>query len=144
METEWPLPRFSFQVKWAEFEISCQEASGLDGQEPTIEYRHGDSPEFVSIKMPGLKNFGNVTLRKAVAKADPALLALLNQIKMNTINRAPITIRLLDEGGKPAMTWILVNAWPAKITGLNQKSDGKDVAIDTIEIAHEGVTIVNA
>ena len=57
--------------------------------------------------------------------------------------RLPITISLLDEAGGTTMVWTLTNAWPTKITGTDLKSDGNEVAIETIEIVHEGITIDN-
>ena len=63
---------------------------------------------------------------------------------MNTIKRKPVTIRLLDEAGAPTMVWTLANAWPTKITSTDLKSTGNEVAVETIVIAHEGLTIANA
>ena len=60
---------------------------------------------------------------------------------MNTIKRVPVTISLLDEGRAPTMVWTLANAWPTKITGTDLKSDGNEVAVESIEIAHEGLKI---
>lgn len=62
---------------------------------------------------------------------------------MNTIQRRTILIKLLDETGKVTMQWQLNNAWPTKITSTDLKSDGNEVAVDTIEIAHEMLTITN-
>ena len=41
------------------------------------------------------------------------------------------------------MSWTLSNAWPTKITGTDLKSDANEVAVETIELAHEGLTIAN-
>ena len=62
---------------------------------------------------------------------------------MNTIKRQTVIVKLLDESGQPTMTWTLNNAWPTKITGTDLKSYGNEVAVDAIEIAHEGLTIAN-
>lgn len=140
----WPLPKFHFQVKWDAEVLSFQEVSGLDIEAQPIEYRHGDSPEFATIKMPGIKKSGNVTMKKGVFKSDNKFWDWFNQIKMNTIKRVPVTISLLDESGAPTMVWSLANAWPTKITGTDLKSDGNEVAIESIEIAHEGITISSA
>ena len=137
----WPLPKFHFQVKWDVEVLSFQEVSGLDIEAQPIEYRHGDSPEFSTIKMPGIKKSGNITMKKGVFKSDNKFWDWFNQIKMNTIKRIPVTISLLDESGAPTMVWTLANAWPTKITGTDLKSDGNEVAIESIEIAHEGITI---
>jgi len=139
----WPMPKFHFQVKWDANVMSFQEVSGLDIQSEEIKYRQGDSPVFSPIKMPGLKKFGNVTMKKGIYKGDNKFWDWLNQIKMNTIKRVPVTISLLDEAGAPTMVWTLANAWPTKITGTDLKAEGNEVAVETIEIVHEGLTIAN-
>ncbi|MCP5275676.1 MAG: phage tail protein [Burkholderiales bacterium] len=139
----WPMPKFYFQVKWDSQVMSFQEVSGLDIQSEEIKYRHGDSPEFSVIKMPGMKKVGNITMKKGVFKGDNKFWDWFKDIKMNTIKRLPVTISLLDEGGNATMVWTLTNAWPTKITGTDLKSEGNEVAIETIEIVHEGLTIAN-
>jgi phage tail-like protein len=123
--------------------MSFQEVSGLDIEAQPIEYRHGDSKDFSVLKMPGIKKSGNVTMKKGVFKSDNKFWDWFKQIKMNTVKRVPVTISLLDEGGAATMTWTLANAWPTKITGTDLKSDGNEVAVESIEIAHEGLTIEN-
>ncbi|HUB90428.1 MAG TPA: phage tail protein [Dyella sp.] len=139
----WPMPKFYFQVKWDTAVMSFEEVSGLDVEAQPIEYRHGDSAAFAPIKMPGLKKYGNITMKKGVFKGDNKFWDWFNQIKMNTIKRVPVTISLLDESGKPTMVWTLAAAWPTKITGTDLKAQGNEVAIETIEVAHEGLTIAN-
>jgi phage tail-like protein len=139
----WPMPKFYFQVKWDSEVMSFQEVSGLDIQSEEIKYRHGDSPEFSVIKMPGMKKVGNITMKKGIFKSDNKFWDWFKQIKMNTIKRLPVTISLLDEEGNATMVWTLTNAWPSKITGTDLKSEGNEVAIETIEIVHEGLTIAN-
>jgi len=143
-KTVWPLPKFYFEVKWDSTVMSFQEVSGLDIQSEEIKYRHGDNPVFSVIKMPGMVKVGNVTMKKGTFVADNKFWDWFNQIKMNTIKRVPVTISLLDEAGKPTMVWTLANAWPTKITGTDLKSEGNEVAVETIEIVHEGLTIANA
>lgn len=139
----WPLPKFYFLVEIAKLSANFQEVSGLEIEAQVIEYRHGNSPEFSTIKMPGIKKFGDVTLKKGVFKGDNKFWDWFNTIKMNTIERQPVTIKLLDEAGTPTMTWALKNAWPSKITGTDLKSDGNEVAVETLVITHEGLTIAN-
>jgi phage tail-like protein len=141
----WPLPKFYFSVKVDKdlAEATFQEVSGLDVEAQIIEYRHGNSPDFSTIKMPGIKKYGNITLKKGIFVKDNKFWDWFNQIKMNTIERQAVTISLLDEAGSPTMVWTLKNAWPTKITGTDLKSDGNEVAVETLEIAHEGLTIAN-
>lgn len=140
----WPMPKFYFSVDFGGVkDIAFQEVSGLEAETQVIEYRHGNSPEFSSVKMPGLQKFGNVTMKRGIFKNDNDFWEWHNEVKMNTIKRVSVVIKLLDENGNPTMTWTLANAWPTKITSTDLKSDGNEVAIDTIEIAHEGLTITN-
>ena len=144
-ESVWPISKFYFSVDLgAGLEnASFQEVSGLDIESQIIEYRHGKSPVFSTIEMPGIVKSGSVTLKKGVFVKDNHFFDWFNTVKMNTVKRVAVTIKLLDEQGNPTMTWTLQNAWPTKITGTDLKSDGNEVAIETIEIAHEGLVISN-
>lgn len=139
----WPLPKFYFEVKWDSDVMSFQEVSGLDVESQPIEYRSGDSPVHSVVNMPGLKKYGNITMKKGTFAKDNKFWDWFNQIKLNTIKRIPITISLLDEAGAPTMVWTITNAWPTKITGTDLKADGNEVAVESIEIAHEGISIAN-
>ncbi len=142
--TVWPLPKFRFEVKWDDKVMHFQEVSGLDVEAQAIEYRHGDSPQFSVLKMPGIKKYSDVTMKKGVFKSDNKFWDWYSEIKMNTIKRKPVTISLLDESGAPTMVWTLANAWPNKISGTDLKATGNEVAVETIVISHEGLTIANA
>ena len=141
----WPLPSFSFQVTWGtQTKIPFQEVSGLDTETQILEYRHSNSPAYSTIKMPGIKKFGNVTMKRGIFVKDNTFWAWYSQITMNTIKRIGVVVQLLDEKGAPTMVWTLTNAWPTKISSPTMKSDGNEVAIQTIEIAHEGLVIANS
>ena len=140
---DWPLPKFYFKVQWDAQEMKFQEVSGLDLEAQPIEYRVGDSKAFSVLKMPGLKKYTDVTMKKGIFKADNKFWDWFNEIKMNVIKRKPVTISLLDEEGNPTMVWKLANAWPTKISGTDLKAQGNEVAVETIVIAHEGLTVEN-
>ncbi len=138
----WPLPKFYFSVTLGDDDsVSFQEVDGLDSETQVIEYRHGNSPVFYPIKMPGLGKVGNVTMRKGIFVNDNRFWDWYNEIKLNTIARRTVTISLLDEEGNPRMTWTLNNAWPTKITGTDLKSEGNEVAVESVEVAYETLTV---
>lgn len=141
----WPLPKFYFSVEVAPDlkGIGFQEVSGLEAEAQVIEYRHGNSKDFSTIKMPGIKKYSDVTLKKGVFKGDNKFWDWFNKINMNTVERQTVTIQLLDESGSGTMIWTLKNAWPSKITGTDLKADGNEVAVETLVITHEGLTIEN-
>ena len=140
----WPLPKFYFSVDISDVgKLSFREVSGLDTEAEAIEYRAGDSKAWTVMKMPGLIKTSNVTLKKGVFVNDNRLWAWFAQIQMNTIKRQTVTISLLDQEGAPTMVWKLANAWPAKIIGTELNATGNEVAVETLEIAHEKLTIEN-
>ena len=139
--TTWSVPEFHFSVEISDIgTISCKEVSGLDIEFDVIAYRSGDMKGFIKIKMPGLRKSGDVTLKKAIFKDDKKLMNWLNTIKMNTIKRTSVTVALLDESGSPVQRWKLTNAWPKKYTVEGFKANGNVVSMETIVLAHEGVT----
>jgi phage tail-like protein len=141
----WPMPKFRFAVDFGTelTDVVFQEVSGLDVETQIIEYRDSNSPLFSTIKMPGIAKYGNVTMKRGIFVNDKKFWNWTSQIKMNTIKRRTVTIKLLDESGNVTMQWTLMNAWPTKITSTDLNSDGNEVAIDTIEIAHEQLIISN-
>lgn len=143
-DNNWPLPKFYFSVEIGTLgKVAFQEVSGLELETQAIEYRAGDNPVFSTIKMPGLVKSSNVTLKKGVIGANNAFWDWYSQVKMNTITRQSVVISLLDESGKPTMVWKLANAWPSKITVADLKSEGTEIAIETLELVHDGLTIEN-
>ena len=64
-----------------------------------------------------------------------------NTVQLNTIERRDITIKLLNENHDPVVTWQVKNAWPTKVESTDLKADGNEVAIETLVLKHEGLTI---
>ena len=141
----WPMPKFRFEVDLGtELKgVAFQEVSGMDVENQIIEYRASNNPLFSTIKMPGIVKYGNITMKRGVFVNDNNFWNWHQEIKMNVVKRREVLIKLLDEAGKVTMQWTLSNAWPTKITSTDLKSDGNEVAVDTIEIAHEQITIKN-
>lgn len=139
----YPLPKFHFSVDWNGTKIGFTEVSGLDVETEVIEYRQGASPEYSKIKMPGMQKFSNITMKRGTFKSDNEYYAWWNTVKLNTIQRRDITIKLLNEEHEPVITWKVKNAWPTKVQSTDLKADGNEVAIESIELVHEGLSIQN-
>ena len=143
MPQNYPLPVFHFTVQWAGNRIGFSEVSGLTQENQAIEYRDGSFPEYSSIKMPGLRKFSNVTLKRGIVKADNDFFKWLSTIKLNTVERRDVVISLLNEEHSPVMVWKIHNAFPVKVEGPGLKASGNEVAIESIEVAHEGLELQN-
>jgi phage tail-like protein len=143
MPALYPLPVFSFTVEWGGQRLGFSEVSGLTQENQAIEYRDGSFPEYSSIKMPGLRKFNNVTLKRGIVKSDNDFAKWLLTVKLNTVERRNIIISLLNENREPVMVWKIQNAFPVKVEGPGLKATGNEVAIESIEIAHEGLELQN-
>ena len=119
------------------------EVSGLDITTEVIEYRDGASPEYSKVKMPGQRKFSNITMKRGTFKSDNEFYLWFNTVNLNQIERRNLTVSLLNENHEPVVVWKVKNAWPTKVTPTDLKADGNEVAIESIELAHEGLTIQN-
>ena len=143
MPQQYPLPVFHFTVQWGGTRIGFSEVSGLTQENQAIEYRDGSFPEYSSIKMPGLRKFSNVTLKRGVVAADNEFFNWLSTIRLNKVERRDVVIALLNEEHAPVMVWKIHNAFPVKVEGPQLKASGNEVAIESIELAHEGLELQN-
>jgi len=139
--SNYPLVKFHFTVDWGGTKIGFTEVSGLDVDIDPIEYRHGASKEFTATKMPGLRKYSNITLKRGSFQDDNEFYEWMNTVKMNTIERRDITISLLNEDHEPVVVWKIKNAWPVKVQSTDLNADGNEAAIETLELAHEGLVI---
>ncbi|HEY6505766.1 MAG TPA: phage tail protein [Chitinophagaceae bacterium] len=138
----YPMPKFHFSVEWAPgTRIGFTEVTGLTMESDVIEYREGSSPLFHKIKQPGLQKLANITLKRGMFKSDIEFNDWMDTISMNTVERRDVTIKLLNENHEPVITWQVLNAWPTKVQSSDLKADGNEVAIETMELAHEGIKI---
>jgi phage tail-like protein len=141
MATKYPLPVFHFRVEWGGTNISFSEVSGLNVETQVIEYRDGLSPDYSTVKMPGMQKYGNITLKRGSMQGDNEFFDWWNTHQLNTIERRDIIISLLNEKHEPVITWKVRNAFPVKVDGGSLKATGNEVSIETLELAHEGISV---
>ena len=116
-----------------------RECSGLDASNDSVDYREGDEEPTVH-KLVGLRKFSNITLKRGITD-DTELWKWRQKVMKGNIKdaRQSIHIKVLDDEGNEAAEWTLVRAWPTKWTGPTLNATANEVAIDTIEITHEGL-----
>jgi phage tail-like protein len=119
------------------------EATIPDTTQDPIEYREGNEIPTVR-KIPGLIKYGNLTLKWGITDS----LELYNWRKLVEQGkwqdyRRNIAIILMDEEGSPASRWEFSYAWPSKYDSPDMNAKGTDIAIETMEIAHEGMERVS-
>jgi phage tail-like protein len=137
----YPLPVFPFIVAWGDQHVGFSEVDGLTQENQAIEYREGPYPEYSSIKMPGLRKFNNITLKRGITKSDNGFAKWLSTVKLNAVERRDLVISLLNEEHQPVKVWKIHHALPVKVESPDLNASGNEVAIESIELTHEGLEI---
>ena len=139
MAEGYPHGKFRFKLEIEGLEAGgFSEVSGFDASIDVIEYREGDKVQ-TPMKLPGLKKYGNITLKWGVIDSN-VLYEWMETGFEKDVERKTITITLLDIDGEDAASWQVINAWPTKYTAPDFNATASEVAIETLEIAHEGMT----
>ncbi len=118
------------------------ECSGLSTDTDPIEYRNG-SDDITVRKIPGLKKFANITLKRGITR-DLDLWKWRKTVLDGATERKSGSIVLLNEAREPALRWNFREGWPTKWEGPSLNATGNEVAIETLEIAHEGLELETA
>ena len=110
-----------------------------DSTHETIEYREGSDLGTVR-KIPGILKFGNILLKWGTTDS----LDLYNwrkSVEEGKVNEARrnVTVVMLDEEGNSAARWEFSQAWPTKYDAPDLNATGNEIAIESLEIAHEGM-----
>lgn len=120
------------------------ECTGLNSETNIIEYREGNDDNSAR-KLIGLNKFGNITLKRGVGLGHQ----IFEWRRMVTEpsddpTREPrrnVSIILLDEKRSEKVRFNLKNAWPSKWVGPDFKAAANEIAIEQLELCHEGVSI---
>ncbi len=132
-----PYSAFNFIVNFDNLgEAGFQEVSGLTVETEVIEYREGNDTNIVR-KLPGLTKYSNITLKRGITGD----LSLWNWM-LATIDGRPErldgSVSLLNEEREVVLRWLIRRAWPCRYSGPGLVAGSSEVAIETLEIAHEG------
>ena len=138
----YPHGKFNYKVEIDGLEAGgFSEVTGFDASIDVIEYREGDMTQ-TPLKIPGLKKYGNITLKQGLVDS-MVLYEWMTAALEGDVERKTLTITLLDIAGSPAASWQIINAWPVKYTAPDFNATSSEVAIESLEIAHEGMTRVS-
>jgi phage tail-like protein len=127
-----PLPAFRFHVIWGTAHLSFQEVSGLGADTQAIEAATGPPA-----------TAGQLTMKTGIYVGSEDISQWLTSTQDAADQSNDVTIELLDESRKPLMAWTLANPHPAKIEGASGPSGHHEVAIERLQIAHDGLVLAN-
>ena len=112
------------------------EVSGLGMEVAVEDLEEGDNNGFVH-KLPGRCKVGNVTLKRGLTNSED-FLRWNYEMGKGKVKTKQVTIKMYNVDGKVAMRWTFHKAFPVKWTGPQFKADDASVAIESIELAHDG------
>lgn len=153
----YPLTKMNFLVSVDEVNgvAAFNEVTGIDASVDVIEFRQGNSSSLAPVKIQGLVKHGNITLKMGYTKDQDFKTWIQNCVSEHRgeTPRRNVTIELIDiSDGAPQsiqetpagpLTWILKDAWVCKYNGPDLNASTSEVAIETVEIAYEEMTIPN-
>ncbi len=138
----YPIPAFHYKVSWQNLDIGFSDVSGLTQEIQAIEYRDGlMAGSTLPLKRPGIRKANNISLKRGIVAKNNDLFTWFNNGGAPNVERRDITITLLNDEGEPVMVWTISQAWPVKCEGPALKATGNEIAIETIELAHEGISV---
>lgn len=114
-----------------------REMSGLDTAQDPVEYREGTDP-LTQRKLFGLVKYSNISLKWGITD-DAQLWEWRKEVMDGTITRKNVSVVLMDDVGEEKIRWNIFNAWPTKWTAPGLNATSNDVAVETLELAHERV-----
>ncbi len=136
-----PYSNFNFRVEIDNIAIAgFSEADLPAGRIEVIRYREGADGGTAPRLLPGRVAWDPVVLRRGFT-ADGALFQWWSDLVQGNIVRRNVAIILLDEQRNDVARWVVRGAWPQKWDGPDLRGLGNDVAIETLELAHEGVEL---
>lgn len=133
-----PYRNFRYRVEIEGLQqAGFSEVSGFDASFDVVQYRNGDDV-ITPRKLPGLARYSNITLKWGATES-MELWEWIQECLEGTIERKTITIIAIDEEGGDVATWQVIEAWPMKYTAPSFNGSGAEVAIELLELAHEGM-----
>ncbi|NRF93502.1 phage tail protein [Paenibacillus frigoriresistens] len=129
--------RFRIEVEGIQ-QAGFSEISGFDASLSVIEYREGNET-ITPRKLPGLAKYGNISLKWGVTDSMDMYNWMSESIQ-GKVSRKTVTIIAINEEGADVATWLVIEAWPSKYSAPSFKGTGNEIAIESLELAHEGMT----
>ena len=144
---KFPVPAFFFEVDIDGAEVSFQEVSGLEENAEVLEYRHGNSQSLITQKRAGLIKSSTITLKRGIFHDEKDLMEMLKKLQDKKYQSGEaelptLEIKLLDENKAAIVQWSILKPVPIKWSGPGLKSDSNEVAIESMEFAHQGIVIM--
>ncbi len=115
--------------------------SGIEADVPVVEYRSGNDKTSGARKLPGEAKYGNLVLKRAMTK-DLSLWLWMRETLEGKVQRRSISVVLLSDAGEEVVRFNFRDSWPVEWSGPSLNAEASEVAIETLVMAHEGLSVV--
>lgn len=140
MAMVYPFKKYNYEVSIEGISVGgFSEVSAPDISSDPIEYREGNFSVNTVGKQPGLIKYENITLKWGMTESTE-LYNWMKEVEEGTINRKTVVISLHDDTHAEIAKWTVISAWPTKYTATDFNATSNEVAVETLVLAHEGVT----
>ena len=121
---------------------SFREVGGIAVEVETMDYAEGGNNEFVH-RLPVRLKYQNIVLKRGITH-QRALLDWFNSTRAQGVEakRGAVTVTLMGPGGEEVQTWSFREAYPVKWVGPTLNAASNQIASETLEIAHAGMSVV--
>jgi phage tail-like protein len=128
--------RFNVEIEGL-FVGAFSEVSGLQIEVETEEYKEGGVNDYVH-KFPKMAKYQNLVLKKGITNSND-LWEWHQDVVKGIVKRRRVSIVLLDSTGNEKWRWGFEEAYPVKWTGPDLKADTNAVAVESLELCHNGI-----
>lgn len=140
-----PYANFRFVLEMDNLQVAgFSECNGLQMEIKTFDYKEGGRNN-TTLKFPEHASYGNVTLKRGVTFFDELINWQLEvadgRFEDRPREETNFAIIFQDEQGTEVKRWNLIRAFPVKWTGPDLKANASEIAIESLEIAHEGIQV---
>jgi phage tail-like protein len=136
-----PLGKFRFKVEIDGLTLAhFQSITGLQHEIEALEFQEGGVNDRMH-KLPGQGRYPNLVLKAGYVNSEMLEGWHMDFTKKpGAVRRKNGSIILCDDAGETVARWNFFQAWPVKWEGPQLDSSGQDILVETVEIAHHGVS----
>lgn len=136
-----PFRSFNFRLEVDGLELaSFSECSGVSAEGNAVDYREGTDRNNSVRKLPGLRTYSNITLKRGITRNDE-LFRWYTNVANGVSDRRNGTVILMNEEHQDVVRWNFENAFVNKYEGPTLNASGNEIAIETVELVHEKLTM---
>ena len=136
-----PFRSYNFRLEIDNTTIgSFSECSGLSSEGEAVDYREGTDVLQSVRKLPALRSYANISLKRGMTQTDE-LWKWYENIANGITDRRNATIILMNELREDVIRWNVENAFVNKVEGPTLSATGNEVAVETVELVHERLTM---